>query len=424
MSDSAPTVAAGGEAPASSQRVDEEATSWGDRAAAAPGDPRTSGSTVPPEPVLPDFEGGSLDAVVPLVMGVLAGQRGGREPALLPAWAPDSLAQATQIVLLVLDGLGFEQLAARRSLAPVLSSGAGGPLTSVAPSTTACALTTLVTGQVPARHGVLGYRLALDGEIFNVLQWRLGNEDARIRVPPPVFQPFPAFPGAPGPVPVVTRYDYGPTGFSAAHLGSSDLHQWYTPAGLVTGVRRQLAAGSPFVYAYYEGIDKIAHAEGLGEHFEDELRAVDRLVGDVLGVLPPGAALVVTADHGQVDVGASVEVFGDDIMRDVSLISGEGRFRWLHARPGAASDLGATASDLYGDTAWVRTREQIIQDGWLGGVPSDQVAARLGDVALIPHGPTAFLDPADTVELKLKARHGSLTADEMLVPLLAWPPVT
>ena len=70
--------------------------------------------------------------------------------------------------------------------------------------------------------------------------------------------------------------------------------------------------------------------------------------------------------------------------------------------------------------AWVRTKEQIIDEGWLGGVPSAQVAARLGDVALVPFTPTAFLDPADTGELRLKARHGSLTPAEMLIPLLAW----
>ncbi len=62
----------------------------------------------------------------------------------------------------------------------------------------------------------------------------------------------------------------------------------------------------------------------------------------------------------------------------------------------------------------------MIDDGWLGGVPSPEVAARLGDVALVPFAPTAFLDPADTGELRLKARHGSLTRAEMSVPLLGW----
>jgi len=330
------------------------------------------------------------------------------------------VAEARQIVLLVIDGLGAEQLQERSGLAPVLTSGTGGSMTTVAPSTTACALTTLVTGKVPAEHGVVGYRVALEGEVMNVLQWSVRGADVRTRVPAPIFQPFESFPGSKGPVPVVTRHDYGPTGFTAAHLGQVELHRWHTPAGLVTAVRELVGAGRPFVYAYYEGIDKVAHAQGLGQYYDDELRAADRLVGDVLGVLPPGAVLVVTADHGQVDVGESVEVLGPEIMQDVTLISGEGRFRWLHVRPGSSEDVAETASSLHGDVAWVRTKEQIIDEGWLGGVPSATVAARLGDVALVPFAPTAFLDPADTGELRLKARHGSLTPAEMLIPLLGW----
>jgi Type I phosphodiesterase / nucleotide pyrophosphatase len=369
----------------------------------------------PPDPLLPAYTGAGLQSVVPGLLGHLTGG------SALPEWFPAPVADATQIVLLVLDGLGAEQLRARASLAPVLSSGEGRTITSVAPSTTATALTTLATGTVPAVHGVVGYRVALEGKVMNVLQWSLDGRDARMRVPAPVFQPCTSFPGAPRPVPVVTRYDYGPTGFTAAHLGPAELHPWYTPAGLVTGVRQRVADGAPFVYAYYEGIDKVAHAQGLGEHYDDEVRAVDRLVADVLAVLPRGAALVVTADHGQVDVGSSIEVLGADIMRNVTLLSGEGRFRWLHVVPGAAEDVVAAAGELYGKEAWVRTRDQIIEDGWLGGVPSPAVAARLGDVALLPFAPMAFLDPADTGELRLKARHGSLTTDEMLVPLLAWP---
>jgi arylsulfatase A-like enzyme len=339
----------------------------------------------------------------------------------MPTWVPSTVSGASQIVLLVLDGLGWQQLSERAAAAPTLAAGIGRAITSVAPSTTACALTSLTTGRPPAAHGVVGYRVLHGDQIMNVLLWTLGGVDARMRVPAPQFQPCPVFPGAPGPVPVVTRYDYRPTGFSAAHLGDAELHLWYTAAGLVTGVRSLLGGGARFVYAYYEGIDKVAHARGLREDYDDELRAVDRLVGDVLGVLPPGATLVVTADHGQVEVGSAVEVLGGDVMEGVTLLSGEGRFRWLHARPGAAPDVAETAAGAYGDVAWVRTREQIIHDGWLGGVPDATVAERLGDVALVPFTDTAFLDPADTGELRLSARHGSLTPAEMLIPLLGWP---
>ncbi len=184
-------------------------------------------------------------------------------------------------------------------------------------------------------------------------------------------------------------------------------------------VARLLADGEPFVYAYYDGIDKVAHEHGLGDHYRAELTAVDRMVGDLAASLPDGAALVVTADHGQVDVGARIEVLGRDLMAGTRFLSGEGRFRWLHARPGAADDLLAGATERYGASTWVVDRQRMVDEGWFGGPLRPGVAERLGDVALVPHAPLAFLDPADAGESGLVARHGSLTPAEMLVPLLA-----
>ena len=68
---------------------------------------------------------------------------------------------------------------------------------------------------------------------------------------------------------MVTRQDFGPTGFTAA-IWAMELHRWYTPAGLVTAVRDLTSGGAPFVYAYYEGIDKVAHAEGLAWYYDDD----------------------------------------------------------------------------------------------------------------------------------------------------------
>lgn len=369
-----------------------------------------------PDPVRPDFGGRCLTEVCgPL----LAAHRGDRGAEPVP-WLPAPARRASQIVLLVLDGLGARQLEARRDVAPFLSAGGDATITSVAPSTTATALTSLTTGLPPARHGVVGYRVFLAGEVLNVLAWRLDGRDGRQLVPPREFQPFRPFPDSPVPVPVVSRNDYGPTGFTAAHLDGTLLHGWHTPSGLVVEARRLLAGGAPFVYAYYDGIDRTAHARGLGEHYDAELRAADRLVADLVDVLPEGAALVVTADHGQVEVGSSIEVLGPDTMDYVDLLSGEGRFRWLHARHGARQELAAHARERYGHVAWVFEVDELIEGGWLGGVPDAAVRARLGDVALVPFAPTAILDPADPGEQRLVCRHGSLTEDEMLVPVAAW----
>lgn len=382
---------------------------------------RAGAAQVPPDPLLPDFEGRCLTGVVPALLGVVAtGRSATAGPEAAPEWLPGPARGARQIVLLVVDGLGAEQLASRTSVAPVLASGSGTVVTSVAPSTTAAALTSLVTGAPPARHGVVGYRVAAHGEVLNVLSWQIGGRDVRREEPARRFQPLPAFPGAGGPVPVVSRAEYEATGFSAVHLGDGVLHGWRTAAGLVVEVRALLEAGSPFVYAYYDGLDRTAHAHGLGAHYEAELRAVDRLVADLVDVLAPGAALVVTADHGHVEVGASAVVLEGDLMASLTLLTGEGRFRWLHAKPGAAADVQAAAAERYGHIAWVRSVDEVIEEGWLGGRPSPEVRARLGDVALVPHAPTAVLDPADTGEQRLVSRHGSLTPAEMLVPLLAW----
>jgi predicted AlkP superfamily pyrophosphatase or phosphodiesterase len=369
---------------------------------------------VPDQPVLPDYGGACLSSVVPTLLR--------RFDADVAPWLPEPARGARQVVLLVLDGLGWQQLEADRAHAPTVAAGQGGPITSVVPTTTATALTSITTGRPPAGHGVVGYRVRVDGdegdEVMNVLRWTTSAGDMRRRRPATAFQTAPTFGGLG--VPAVTRTEFASTGFTAAHLAGTRLVGWAVPSTLVVEVRRLLREGEPFVYAYYDGLDKVAHEHGLGEYYAGELATVDRLVGDLIEALPGGAALVVTSDHGQVEVGTSARLPGPELLAAVDLLSGEGRFRWLHARPGATAEVAAAAEAMHGDEAWVRTREQIIDEGWFGGPLSAEVSHRLGDVALVARAPVAFLDPADTGETRLLARHGSLTPAEMYVPLVAW----
>ena len=406
------------------------------------------------DPVLPDYGGACLDSVVPALLGhVMPDEATGAANATNatrtterpePAWLPEAARRANQIVLLVVDGMGWSQVEAARDSIPTLSSGEMVQITSVVPTTTATALTSISTGLPPASHGIVGYRLAITGStgsrsadrrpvdtgppgpegaaVLNVLKWRTEHGDARLSLPPRKFQPSPAFCGLS--VPSVTRADFAATGFSAAHLDSARIIGWQVPSTLVVAVRELLAAGTPFVHAYYDGPDKVAHEHGLDEHYAAELRALDRLVADLLEVLPRGACLVVTSDHGQVQVGSSARLPSKELLEASWLISGEGRFRWFHARSGAHEALHEAATSSHGHEAWVRTLEQIRDEGWFGGPLSTEVAGRLGDVALVAREPVAFLDPADTGETRLAARHGSLTAAEMYVPLVALAPAS
>ena len=75
----------------------------------------------------------------------------------------------------------------------------------------------------------------------------------------------------------------------------------------------------------------------------------------LLEVLPAGTVLAITADHGQVETGDDVLELPSDVSTHVAMQSGEGRFRWLHARAGRAPALADAASALLDDHAWVRT---------------------------------------------------------------------
>jgi hypothetical protein len=359
------------------------------------------------KPLLPDYGGACIANVVPALLG---------PEDDTPSWMPRAAVEARQVVLLVLDGLGWEQMCARRSLVPTLSAMEGAAITTVAPSTTATALTSIATGTPPGEHGIVGYRVAVHGEVLNILRWSTAAGDAQNSIPPAKVQSIVPFLGERPPV--VTRAEFRESGFTAAHLEPARFHGYRTMATMVTEIERLVRRSEPFVYAYYEGLDKVAHEYGLGEHYDNELAWVDHLVDRVVAGLPPHAALVVIADHGQVEVGENVVELAGDVLANCSMQSGEGRFRWLHARPGRARALVEAAREHHSDNAWVVTRDDVVDGGWLGPVVREPARLRLGDVALVARGDVAFHDPHDTGPYKLVGRHGSTTPAEMLVPLL------
>ncbi len=281
------------------------------------------------QPIFPDYSGANVRAIVPTL---LAPNRGADR-----AWMPASVREARQVVVLVLDGLGWEQFCQYKEHMPTLSTFDGGPITTVAPSTTATALTSITTGLTPGEHGLVGYRIDVGGEILNVLRWATEAGDARRKYEPRRVQPFAPFMGEP--VPVVTKADFERTAFTDAHFRGGRMVGWRVASSLAVTVGQLLREGEPLIYAYYDGIDKIAHERGFGAFYEAELRSADDVVEQVRAQLIDDSVLLVTADHGQVDVGTNTRELADDVAKMTRNLSGEGRFRWLHARPGMADEL-------------------------------------------------------------------------------------
>ncbi len=360
----------------------------------------------PSEPLLPDYGGACVTGLVPALL----------EGSAEPEWIPEDVIRADRAVLLVLDGLGWRQLQRCSGVAPTLTSLDGGPATTVAPSTTAAALTSITTGRPPGEHGVVGYRIAVPGGTLNTLRWSTAEGDARARHEPEAFQPLGSF-GHQRP-PVVTRSDFIDSGFTRAHLSGTRITGYGDRAGMVSSVEALTRAGEPFVYAYWDAVDHTAHEFGLGERYEEELAACDRMVAELLERLPAGTGLVVTADHGQVEVAERMLDLPPPVTSLLEAQSGEARFRWLHARAGAGADLVAAATEAFGDVAWVKGVDDIVDGGWLGPLVTPTARSRLGDVAIIAREAVGFRDPAEVMPIQLLGRHGSLTDEEVLVPAL------
>ena len=355
------------------------------------------------DPLAPDYGGRCITGLAPALVGV--------QPV---DWLPAPVAGAEAVVLLVLDGLGAEAVRSHADELPALAALSGDAITTVAPSTTASALTSLATGLAPSQHGLVGFRMRVDGAVLNVLRWPSGN-----RAPDPfAVQRHDAFLGRP--VPVVTRREFLHTGFTDAQLRGTRFVGWSTVSSLVVHCRRLVAEGERLVYAYYPGVDTVAHEHGLrSDFYRAELHAADALVAALLEALPESAALLVTSDHGQVHLEPEGWIELSALEPLIGLQAGDARFRYLYAKRGAAAELAEAAHAEAGAHAWVLTREQLLDEGWLGPRPTGSIGGRIGDVVLAARDPVGFVDPALPQEATLLAMHGSLTPDEMQVPLLA-----
>lgn len=354
----------------------------------------------------PDYNGACVSNVVPALL----------EHSLLgQGWIPDYALDARQVVLLVIDGLGWNQLCARQALAPCLAASVGGPITTVAPTTTAAALTSITTGTPPGEHGIVGYRIRTGGETLNALRWVTEHGDARERVLPSEMQAVSPF-GSRNPV-VITKSEFARSGFTQAHLSQTRFHGYSTIATLVHEIQSAVAAGERFVYAYYDGLDRVGHERGHGAAFDAEFAFVDRLVAEIRDLLADDVAVVVTADHGQVPTGDNVVPIASEVMRYTQALSGEARFVWLHAKPGAEAQLLEASQLAHEAHAWVLTVDEVLDRAILGPRVSPPARERLGSVALVAKSTVALVDPAAPPSI-LIGRHGSLTADELYVPLL------
>ena len=360
------------------------------------------------KPVIPDYAGACISNIIPAIL---------EHEVIGEGWIPDEILKAKKVILLLIDGLGFEQFenSEEKGLVPNLTTFSKRRIHTVAPTTTATALTSLTTGKSPGEHGVVGYKIRTGNQILNALRWTTGHGSAVNEINPASFQPVePFFGSAP---PIVSPAQFHESGFSSAHLRGGDYLGYWLPSSMPVLINDSLNSGANFVYSYYDGLDKVGHIHGINDFYDAEVRFIDDLIGKILACVPNGTALIVTADHGLVDVDDSLVTLETAATDLATALSGEARFLWFHSKRGAEAELVEILEQLYSQNGWIRTRDQVLDEGWFGKQVSTIANSRLGDVALVARNPVAFV-PAGKEGPKLKARHGSLTPAESYVPLM------
>ena len=376
------------------------------------------GSEPPSSPVVPAYGTASL---ADLAESLLASVTAKGTNAL-------GLPRARRVCLLIVDGLGWDALRNRQANAPFLSELAfrGNTLTCGFPATTVTSLSSIGTGRTPGEHGMLGYQVLVPGtgKLLNGLHW---DES----VDPLTWQPLPTISeraeAAGVPATRVIRGSLSRTGLSRAAFRGSRFRHANSMGALASETAAALHESERALVTVYHGeLDGAGHEYGtLSDAWGFQLAHVDKLLEQIVGSMPSDTQLYVTADHGAVTVPDSERVDADLVpgLRDgVALLGGDARARYVYTRPGAAGDVLATWRELLGERAWVRSREQAIEDGWFGPV-TPSMAPRIGDVVAAMAGTSAVVatksEPAESASLGM---HGSLTHAEQVVPLLTYGP--
>lgn len=357
---------------------------------------------------------------------------GGPGAGLVPldALPPQSLSHKRSVVLLIVDGLGYDYL--RQTLPDgLLARHLLCPLQSVCPATTAAAVTSFFTGVSPASHGLLGWFTPFetgDRVVVPLLARQrngpalTGDDLAALYRSPPLAARLGRA------CHVVTPKRIAGSAYTRHHAGPATVHGFRSLGGLFGQLERLLRADGPprYVHAYWPLLDELAHAHGIGHRRSREhLRQIETQLGAFLHrVGNTDATLLVTSDHGFVDIAPERRLLLNDHPRLQARLrlplAGESRLAFVHARPSEREAVGHALAVELGERATVFSGEQFIASGHLGvGPRHPSLAHRVGDwVVAMADGWTVRDRLPGEKPFSPVGVHGGLSPAERRVPLV------
>jgi predicted AlkP superfamily pyrophosphatase or phosphodiesterase len=336
---------------------------------------------------------------------------------------------ANRIVVVLVDGLGAAALRARSGHARTLTAASGQTIDTVFPTTTAAALASFATGAMPGEHGLVGYSV-LDGAHDRIVNQLSGWDD---ELDPATWQRLPTVfqrAHARGLSAVAVGPErFAASGFTHAVLRGAEYRVAASISDRFAVAARWLSEPGPpgLLYLYAPELDMIAHALGWeSPEWTAQLEEVDSEVRRLAGLLRATDAMVLSADHGIVDIPVTAHLLIDsapELVNGVRFVAGEPRCLQLHFEPDLSADarnsLVARWRDAESGRAWIATRDEAIAAGWFGAV-DPEVLPRIGDLLVAARKNVAYYDgrTATKHSLAMIGQHGSWSPAELQVPLL------
>ena len=400
----------------------------------------------------PDYDGGGLVNVAATILD-LCGARGPADPPPLRGIEPSLLEGVRNILAILCDGLGSDQLrrVAKAGDTPFLSSvldraarGDAAQLidaTTIFPSTTAAAVTTMQTARTPQEHGNIAYFLWLEefATVAQMLRWGPGAQrrgsffDDRA-LDPRAFVKVPSIHKAirdhGGRSYIVEPEIFRNEAMTRMHAAEANYVGYLLPSTMGVRIAQLLDEraedDSPlYIYAYWAGVDTVAHWYGpRGPEHAAEVALFDRDLERALGGRQAGDTLVIlTADHGHASVDPSrlVDLEADAELRALlrNPIAGEPRVVFLHTD--RAAEVKAYLEHTYPGTFFLIDREEAIAAGLFGRGDPSLARRRVGEVlAMIGDDRGASVVRVDGQVVQHRGSHGGMTPDEMRIPVLLW----
>ena len=379
--------------------------------------------------VLPDYQGGSL---LNLTSSLVAARGGTAPHPLLRDLDSERIGRCRNIVLLLLDGLGHEFLR-NHGADSILASHARGHMTSVFPSTTTTAITTLLTGLSPREHALTGwfsYWKSLD-DVIAVLpfQRRRGRKSLSQDIADPAaFYDHPTlFDRLETESHIVIPANLAYSPYNASHSGTATIHPFAGYPELFKHLARLLREPEQkYIYAYWPGIDHLAHEHGTSSaKVKSHFHAVDRACADLIAAAKGSdTTLIVTGDHGLIDVSPQNHT---DLGRLPELqkhlaqpLCGERRVAYCHLREAGSDAFVSAAGDILGERFLPRSSRELVEEGWFGpGVSHPELLSRIGDVTLLAQDDASIKDwlPGERRYWHIGS-HGGTSSEEMYIPLI------